>query len=79
MKWHIFMTSSICLSLVSAKTLFSCQIFLYKRLPDFARCRDFLNSWMRGEHSLPCQGNLAAGNLLGPSIHPSITQLVSQT
>ena len=40
------MTASICLSLVSAETLFFLSDFLYKLLLDFARCRDFLNSWM---------------------------------
>lgn len=45
--------------------------FLDKRLLDFARGRDFLNSRVRRGRSLLRQGNLAAGNLLGPSIrHP---------
>lgn len=75
MKWHIYHdnfhlpVSGFCQNFVFLSD------FLYKRLLDLARCKDFLNIWMHREHSLLCQGNLATGNLLGPSIHPSITQL----
>lgn len=50
------MTSSICLSLLPAETLFSLSDFLYKILLDLARRKDFLNSWMYRGQSLLCQG-----------------------
>ena len=62
------MTSSICLSLVFAKTLFFLSDFLYKLLLEFARCQVFLNCWMPCKQSLLCQESLAAGSLLGASV-----------